>query len=144
MAVAFANGVQHSWASVEFFMLGRIVTGISEIKYQDTVAMENNYGAGNMPVSRGIGDYTPEASIKIEKYEAEAIMDAAGGLRLQDIPPFDIVVAYRSTPNAPIRTDTIKNAQFKTNMRDMKSGDTKIDVAIDLIISHVLWHGMTE
>lgn len=138
------NGIRHAWANVAFNMLGRTVTGISEIKYQDDVDIENNYGAGSYPVSRGMGNYTPTASIKLEKYEVEALMSAAGGLRLQEIEPFDIVVAYIPVGQDTLKTDVIRNCQFKTNMRDLKSGDKKIDVSTDLIISHILWDGMTE
>lgn len=125
-------------------LLGRTVTGVSEINYDDTVDMEDNRGAGNYPVSRGIGDYTATASIKLEKYEIEGIMAAAGGLRLQEIDNFDIVVAYLPEGEDELVTDVIRNCRFTNNQRQLKSGDKMISGTLTLLTSHILWDGMTE
>ena len=143
MAQPFINGVRHSWGSIQIMLLGRLVTGISEVMYKDSQAKENHYGAGNMPVSRGNGQYKAEASIKLDKYEVEAIQAAIGGKRIQEIDPFDIIVTYMPEGQDELVTDIIRNCEFTANERTTKSGDTTIGVPIPLITSHIQWHGQT-
>lgn len=138
------NGVNHSWASIKINMLGRTVIGVSKITYDDDTVLENNYGAGNMPVSRGVGNYTAKASIELHQAETVAIQAAAlqnGIERVQDIPPFDVVVAYVPTGSNQLVTDVIKNCQFKTNGRDVSQGDTLIKHSHELVVSHIIWGG---
>lgn len=144
MAKANINGTRHAWGSIKLMLLGREVTGISEISYKDSTSKENHYGQGGMPVSRGTGQYKAEATIKLDKYEVQAIQTATGGKRLQDIDPFDIIVTYMPVGQDKLQVDVIRNCEFTTNERTTKSGDTTIGVPLPLIISHIVWHGQTE
>lgn len=134
------NGQRHSWSSIEVNLLDRIVTGITSISYDDTEMKENHYGAGNMPVHRGRGKYEANASLTLYNYEVEAIQAALPrGKRLMDSPPFDIKVSFLDETDA-IVTHVIRNCEFKSNNRNMSQGDTKIEVSLDLIVSHIEWN----
>ncbi len=138
--VPLINGQRHSWSSIEVNLLDRIVTGITAISYDDMEAKENHYGAGNMPIQRGRGKYEANASMTLYNYEVEAIQAALPrGSRMQDVPPFDIKVSFLDDSNAVI-THVIRNCEFKTNNRNMSQGDTKIDVSVDLVVSHIEWN----
>lgn len=133
------NGERHSWADVKINILGRTVIGITAVSYDDKQEKVNNYGAGIYPVSRGKGKYEANAKVTLHAYEVTAIQRAAGpGKRLQDIPPFDIVVAYLNE-NDQLVTDVIRNCEFTTNKRDLKQGDTVIEIELELIVSHIEW-----
>lgn len=144
MDIPFINGVQHSWASISFFMLGRTVRGIAKIDYDDNVAMEDNIGAGNMPDHRAVGDYKATMKLELFQYEVVAIQTASQGKRIQKIAPFDIIVTYKPTQNAPAVIDIIKNVQFTKNVRSVSKGDTLLKVPVEVICSHIKWHGQTE
>jgi len=144
MSQPLINGVRHSWGSIKIMFLGREVTGISEVSYKDSTKKENHYGAGTMPVSRGRGQYSAEASIKLDKYEVEAIQNAIPGKRIQEIDLFDVVVSYIPEGSDDLIVDVIRNCEFLDNSRDVKSGDTNIGVALPLIISHIDWHGLSS
>ncbi len=134
------NGQRHSWSSIEVNLLDRIVTGITSISYDDTEMKENHYGAGNMPVHRGRGKYEANASMTLYNYEVEAIQTALPrGQRLMDSPPFDVKISFLDESNAII-THVIRNCEFKSNNRNMSQGDTKIEVSLDLIVSHIEWN----
>ncbi len=134
------NGQRHSWSSIEVNLLDRIVTGITSISYDDTEMKENHYGAGNMPVHRGRGKYEANASMTLYNYEVEAIQAALpSGKRLMDSPPFDVKISFLDESNAII-THVIRNCEFKSNNRSMSQGDTKIEVSLDLIVSHIEWN----
>lgn len=144
MNIPLINGVQHSWASIRIFMLGRTITGIAKIEYDDNFAMEDNIGAGNMPDHRAIGDYKATLKLELFQYEITAIQTASAGKRIQQIAPFDIVVTYLPTQNAPAVVDIIKNVQFTKNVRSAGKGDTLLQVPVEVICSHIKWHGQTE
>ena len=136
--IPLINGVAYSWADVRCVIMGTLLSGITAIKYDDEQKMQNNYGAGNIPVSRGYGNKESTASITIQSEELEALSTAAPGKRIQDFPPFDIIVSFQPS-SGNIVTHTIKNAQFTTNKRDMKQGDMVIESEIPLIVSHINW-----
>lgn len=133
------NGTRHSWASIRTEILGRTVTGITAISYEDKQEKVNNYGAGPYPVSRGLGNYEATASFTLHAYEVEAIeLKLPSGKRIQDIGPFDVVVTFLNLSNQLV-THTLRNVEFTNNKRDMSQGDTVIEVECELIISHIEW-----
>jgi hypothetical protein len=132
------NGEAYSWGQITVNILGVPVAGITQIEYSDEQEMQNNYGAGNQPVSRSYGQVTPEASITVTAEEVVALQNAAPGGNLRDIPEFDIVVAYLPK-SGNIVTDVIRNVRFKRNERSVGRGDMEIEVQIPLVISHVEW-----
>jgi len=138
--IPFINGTRHSWASITVMLLGRLVTGITAVRYEDSQVKENNYGQGIYPVSRGLGKYEAKAALTLHSYEVDAILMALGpGKRLNDISPFDIVVSYLPTGSDILKSHVIRNAEFTTNKRDVKQGDTVIETEFELICSHIEW-----
>ena len=133
------NGRAYDWASVKIIIMGVAIAGITAVKYEDEQEMENNYGIGKYPVSRGQGLYKASASITLHSDEVIALTKSVTSGRLQDIPPFDINVSYIGENNSII-TDIIKNVQFLKNQRDVKMGDKVIPVELPLIVSHILWN----
>lgn len=132
------NGRTYSWGDVKLNIMGVAVAGITKISYKDEQEMEDNFGAGNMPVNRGFGNTTSTASITLYSEEVMALEDVAPNGRIQEIPEFDIVVSYVH-PNGLFRTNILKNVRFKSNGRETETGSTKIEVEIPLQISHIIW-----
>ncbi|BDD07520.1 hypothetical protein [Aureibacter tunicatorum] len=132
------NGRTYSWSDITVNILGNPVSGITAVSYEDKQEMENVYGAGEQPVARGYGKIEATGSITLLVDEVEALMNASESGRLQEIPEFDIVVAYE-TSQGEIKTHTLKNCKFKSNKREMKTGDMKMESALELLISHIEW-----
>jgi len=137
------NGVRHSWSSIRINMLGRTIMGVASINYDDTMNIENIYGAGNMVSHRGNGNYEAVANIELYQFEVVGIQLATLGQRLQSIPPFDIVVCYIPEGQDGLVTDVIRNVQFKKNARSLTQGDTMSKVPMELVVSDIKWHGQT-
>jgi len=136
------NGRAYDWAqvfvkasqgSMPFF-------GIKSIKYDDTQEMENNYGAGNMPVSRGYGNYSATASITLTMEEIEKLQQGIPSGRLQDYPEFDVTVSFVHTEQAKIVNHVIRNCKFKNNGRDMNQNDKEFATELELLVSHIDWN----
>jgi hypothetical protein len=134
--VPLINGKSYEWADIIVNVLGVPIIGITNIEYEERQAMENIYGAGKFPVSRGYGKIEPTAKITILMEELENIQTVAPQGRIMDIPEFDIVVVFVDVANVT-RKHTLKNVRFMNNKRASASGDTSIPVELDLIISHI-------
>lgn len=133
------NGEAMSWASITVNLFGVPVPGITAISYKDEQEIEDNWGAGNYPVSRGFGPVKAEGSITLLAEEDELLIDKAPEGRLQNIPEFDVVIAYIRQGTNRVITHTLKNCRFMGNSRDVKQGDKKIEVEHTLIVSHINW-----
>lgn len=138
MAIPLVNGTAYSWSQIKLNVLGREVFGIDSIKYSEKTSIENNYGAGSLPVSRGYGKSEFEASIALHMEEVEALQAAIPTGRLQDVPEFDVVVSFLPQ-NGKIVNHTLHNCRFKNNAREAKEGDMKIAVELELLPSHISW-----
>lgn len=132
------NGKSYENSDIQVTILGVPVVGITNIEYEEKQAMENIYGAGESPVSRGYGKIEPMAKITLLMEEVENIMSVAPLGRLNKIPEFDIVVLYLDA-SLVLRKHKLRNVRFTGNNRKSSSGDTSIPVELELILSHIEW-----
>lgn len=132
------NGTAYSWSQITINVLGVPVAGVVGISYSEEQEMQDNFAAGNRPVSRGYGNITAEGSISLHMEEVEALQAAVATGRLQDIPEFDIVVAFLPEGGI-VTTHTLKNCRFRSNGRELEQNQMEIVVEIPLQISHIQW-----
>jgi hypothetical protein len=129
------------WNSITVNVLNRDLEGITDISYDDEQKMENEYGAGKYPIGQSEGNYEPKASMSLYSEELNALQSSLpAGKRIQDIPPFPIVVQYER--NGVIIKDVLQNCRFKNNGREVKQADGKIVTKIDLLLSHIDWNSI--
>jgi hypothetical protein len=133
-------GTMTGWNNVTVNMLSRDIEGITEVSYDDSVKKENHYGAGKYPVGRGEGNYEAKASITLYKEEVDGLKASLPpGIRLQDIPAFDINVQYERK-DLSIQKDRIRNCEFINDGIEVKNNDGTISIKYDLIISTIEWN----
>lgn len=137
--IPLINGQEYSWGDIQCLIAGVAVIGITAIEYGEDQEVKDNYGAGRYPISRSKGRITTTAKITLTMDEVVAIQKNAINGRLQDIAAFDIVVAYVPTEGAKITKDVLRNCQFMSNKRTWKEGDTRQEVEMELICSHIQW-----
>lgn len=140
MAVVKNNlGTMVGWHKVTARLLGRDLVGVRKIAYSDETEIENEYGVGQMPVGESEGNYKAEASIEITIEEALLLQRALPpGKRLQDIPAFDITVAYEY--QGQIITDRLRNCRFMGRGVDVSQGDKTIARDYTIKTSHINWN----
>lgn len=138
-AIVNKFGKVAGWNSITLNLLGRDVEGITEISYDDTTEKENIYGAGGYPVGRGEGNYAANASITLQEEERRAILASLpANTRMQDIPPFDIPVAYEY--GGKLYKDIIRNCEFTNNGVEVSQNDKTMNFSFELIVSHISWN----
>ena len=135
--VPLINGKAYSWASITAILAGATMVGIVAISYDDETEKENGYGAGQLPIDRGEGNYKAQSSITIRASENEALIEKAPNGRIQDMGVFDVTVQY--LVGTVRKKHVLRNCEFTGNKRDVKQGDKIIDVEHTLIISHIDW-----
>lgn len=134
------NGMLCSWADIVTLIGGVPVTGIVGVEYGDEQEVVNKYGAGRHPVGRAKGRIIPNGKLILYQEEVQALQAQAPNGRLQDLPPFDIIVQY-IPDSGLIVTDKIRNCQFSGNSRKWKEGDTGQEVELPIVPSHIEWGG---
>lgn len=133
------NGEAFSWSQVRLNILGAQPVGVLSISYQESEEMEDNFGLGNRPVSRGYGNITTEGSLEMYAEEIDAIRSASPTGRLQDIPEFDVIVSWVKKNGGGVIIHTLRNCRFKTDGVDTSQGDMSVTQTVDLQISHIEW-----
>lgn len=127
------------WNNMTARLLNRNLEGIVELTYNDNVDMENEHGAGRYPLGQSESNYSATCSITLFSEEMVALQASIPpGSRIQDIPPFPIIVEYDR--NGFIQKDVIQNCKFKNNGREVKQGDGKIVWKCDILTSHIDWN----
>lgn len=136
--IPLVNGMLCSWADVVVLIGGVPVTGIIGVEYSDQQEIVNKYGAGRYPVGRAKGRITPGGKLILYQEDVQALSAQSPTGRLQDLPPFDVIVQY--IPDSGILvTDKIRNCHISDNARKWKEGDTGQEVELPLVPSHIEW-----
>jgi hypothetical protein len=130
------NTYGHTMIIVNIFNVPAIT--VQAIEYEDMQKIENVYGSGGMPISRGYGNIEAKASITLLMEEVQNILKVAPLGSLRNIPEFDIIVSY-TDPGLPVVTHRIRNCKFPNNKISVKQNDTTIPVQLDIICSHIEW-----
>lgn len=137
------NGRAYDWAQViaRFSNSTLPFFGVTKIAYNDEQEIENNYGAGSFPSSRGFGNYKAEASITVTMEEVEKLQASVPSGRLQDIPEFDLVVSFVHPETAKIINHSVRNCRIMNNARDLNQNDKTFPIELTLVPSHIEWNG---
>ena len=129
-------GVLTGWSAITVNLFGRELEGFDEVDYSDETKLDSVYGAGNYPIGVAEGNYEAKASINILLEENISLLASLPrGTRVQDIPFFDVVVAYEH--NGLQYKDILRNCRFLGNGRSAKNGEGKMMYKYDLWLSHI-------
>jgi len=131
------NGVNYSWGNIVVALFKTPITQIISIDYKRKQSMENNYGAGNEPVSRGFGKVEYEGSIEIYQDLWQQIKAAAPSGDPFQFDPFDITMVLGGTRVLPKKV-TLKFCQFMEDGFTAKTGDTSLTVKIPFVLAGVI------
>lgn len=136
MATPLINGVAYSAADIKVIMFGIPIVGITKIDYKAKQEIEDQYGLGSEPISRGYGKTTYEGSIEMFLDEWKKIVAASPNKNPLKIGFFDIPVIFGGERNV-LTKDILKSVGFKENPMSASQGDMKLLVTIPLIIGGI-------
>lgn len=129
-------GTMLGWNNMSLNLFGRELEGFDSLKYSDKENHGLVFGGGKYAVGKSKGNYEPEASISLYIEENIALLRSLPkGMRLQEIPDFDIPVSYEY--QGSIYTDIIRNCSFTSNGRETKNGEGKMVMEYPLCCTHI-------
>lgn len=131
------NGKAYDYTQITLSILGTPLAGVSNINYTQTQEKNNNYGTGNMPVSRGHGAVETTCSLEISMNDVERLRAAATDRNLLSIAAFDIIVVF--TNGTTVHKHIIKNCEFSDDGVETSQGDTDIKRTFNLTPSHIVY-----
>jgi len=137
------NGTSYSWSQIEIKfsnLSGTALAGVTSIEYQDEQKVEFNFGANDLPTSRGFGNVVASGSITLHMDDIEAIRSLVPSGRLQDLGQFDVIVSFEHPQESKIVTHTIANCYLNENGVSVSQDDTVIEKQLNLNPSHILWN----
>lgn len=139
--VPMINGVRYSWASIELKIKGKIVTGIQEISYKNTIEREKVRGQGRAAIGIAEGDLDCEASMGLLLEDYQALLDelAPDKVGAFDV-PFTAVVSYE-LPSGKVITDTLIDCRIKEGDKSHSRGAEALKVTCPLDVMDILEDG---
>lgn len=140
--VPLINGRRHAWSSIEVKILGKILTGITEISYKNTIDSADVYGAGREKLDETDGDLKPEASMTLLSEDYYALLDTLAPNKEGAFDErFTVVVSYQPRPGDKIITDTILGARIKEGDHSHSRGTEALSVTVPLGVMRILENG---
>lgn len=135
--IALVNGVNYSSANITVVIpvIGAVI-GITKIQYNKEQQIDDNYGLGQDPVSRGYGKNTYTGSLSLYKDVWNRIIDLSPAKDPLNLPPFEITVVF-SGANGGYRKESLHMCNFKANPMAANEGDTKLVIDIPLAIGGI-------
>lgn len=132
---------QKGWGNIKVAIGGRQLIGITAIKYSDKTEKELVYGAGRKPIHVGIGNESYSGSIKLYRYEIDAILAGitTGEKKLTALDTFTITVVAQFDGASSFETDVV-SAQFTESGRDIKQGDKMDEIELPLLVTDIQYN----
>jgi len=106
---------------------GGAIAGITSVKYERDRKIENNYGVGSEPISKGYGNITYTASITMDKNASQELQALSPDGILENLGEFDLVVSFNHPESGATVIDTIRGCVFSNQGTDVSQDDTKIE-----------------
>lgn len=133
--IALINGQAYSYVNIQVIVAGVPMPSISSISYSETQEKPNNYGTGNLPVSRGRGAREFEGSIELAMNDVEALRAVTDDGSLLSIAAFDIIIKFGTGANTKLHT--LKNVEFTSDSVDTSVGDTDTKYTLDIVMANI-------
>lgn len=133
MPVPLINGIAHSWNNINVILFGTPIIGITGVEWNIKQDVNDNYGAGPYPVSRGFGKFEYNGSMELYYDTWLQIVQNSPNKDPFQLPPFDIPISFNGGGIQP-STVVLKAVNFMEAPVAPNQGDTSIKVKIPLRI----------
>jgi hypothetical protein len=136
------NGQEYSWQDIQIAFLGRVVLGVTSIKYKEKTAREFIYGTGRKPIAYANGQTDSDGSMTLLQSDFEALVTAMKAAypnrTFTTLPPFDITTMFiPDMDNPKIVKDVIKDVLLTEYEKGGKVGDLNMPVELPFKCSEI-------
>jgi len=132
------NGQEVAFADLSFVIAGASspLFGVTEVTYETERPGEFHKGAGDRNVSWSRGGPSHSGSITLLHSEVRKIQKGSAVSSLTELRPIDIVITS-SFDGILIETVVLQKCLITKDPRSLKSGDSKMEVKLDLAIGGI-------
>ena len=124
------NGRAYDWSMIEFnfsfLASSETVWGVTAVKWSKERKIENNYGVGSQPISRGFGNWTYDASITLDYTTQVQLQQASPDGSLQGLGEFDLLVHFAHPDDGRTVTTTLSKCIFSEDGMEANQDDTNL------------------
>ncbi len=130
---------EYAWSDVKLELGGRIVTGITGVKYGVRRTVTKLYAAGDEPFAKNKGNKDYVGEVKVRQSELEALIKSAqeGGFNDPTDVTFDIVVTYAKDVTDLIVTDILENCDITEFDKELNQNDPGMEITLPLDIGKI-------
>lgn len=144
--MAYINGRSYDWSMIKLSfsnISGAPLNGVKKIMYSKKRTVENNYGLGSQPTSKGFGNVEYEASITLDKNAVVQLNSLAPEGDFTNLTDFDLSIIYEHPDSGSRIADTLEGCTFTEQGVDVSQGDTVIDVDIPIVLGNIIFNDTT-
>lgn len=133
------NGVAKSHADLNFVIDTLPIIGVTALNYADPQEITPNFSNANKATSVGFGKVEPNGSVtmQIESVEQIQALAASRGGRIQNLPFFEITVAWDSDEGGIFIVHRLKSCKFKGRSVDSNVDNSQIEETLELFIGDI-------
>jgi hypothetical protein len=127
---------QYSWCDLSIAWGGRVLEGVTALKYKETQDKDFLYGRGCKPHEIIRGNRSYEGSVKLWQSELEAMTEDAPDndiLKLR----FNIIATYVPKDGGQTVVDVIDSAEVKEFEKAFNQGDKNMEIELPIIFLDV-------
>lgn len=135
------NGVAKTHADIVMVIDTVPIIGVTAVNYADPQEITPNFSNANKPTSVGFGKVEPNGSVTLtlEAVEVLQALAASRGGRIQNLPFFEITVAYDSSEGGLFISHRLKKCRFKGRAIDSSVDNSQIEETLELFIGDIQW-----
>lgn len=134
------NGTRYGFVDIKISIDGADTIELLSISYSHNIDRGEVRGTRQQMLGMTRGDYKAEASLKLTKEAATALIELMGAGYLDRM--FSIVVQY-GNPNEPLRTDEIIGCKIKKEGEDHSKGTDGLETEFELdVIRGIVKNGV--
>lgn len=137
------NGFEYATEDMKVILPGKLAPeeGVVEASYTTKKEHEDIHGLGAEAVAMGRGKKTRSGYIVVLQSVVEGMQEALANPEkdLTDLAPFTITVGY-APAGGKMTVDRLENCRIKEIPKGMKSGDSHMEVKLDLAIGKIKYN----
>lgn len=138
------NGREYGWGDITLVAGLRDVTNFTGISYKKEQSKEELYGKGNEPIAIQKGNVKYSGTLTMLQSEVNTLQELARATTGRaDILKLNLnaVVCYGNPLEGDVMTvDRLFGIQFTELPKEMKQGDSKMEIALPFICTKILYN----
>lgn len=131
--MATINTREYEWKDLTIIIGGKVISGITGVKYSEKMEKEALYGKGDRAIGIQHGNRSYQGEVTLHQSEVEALEQSSTTGSILDL-NFDMIICYGNPSKGDTMvTERLINCEFTESPRELKQGDKKQEITLPII-----------